>query len=59
MPLYLTGLGFQGLIDSHFQDLFCQQLMARLQTYVADVTGPCSQNTFRTPEKFFREILLK
>lgn len=54
-PLYLTGLGFQGVRDSHFQDLFCHQLTARQQTYVADVTGPCSQNTSQTPKEFFRE----
>lgn len=41
----MTGLGFQGLIHSHFQDLFCHQLTARPQTYVTDVTGPRSQNT--------------
>lgn len=38
-PLCLTGLGFQGPIDSHCQDLFCHQLTAGLQTYITDVTG--------------------
>lgn len=31
-PLYLTGVGFQGLIDSHYKDLFCHQLAGQ-QTY--------------------------
>lgn len=31
-PLYLTGVGFQALIDGHWKDLFCHQLAGE-QTY--------------------------